>query len=78
MVSWRVATVVPFLTPSVPDIPIGAKFHLLPNIPKQSLQLERLNMAPSFSTADTAYQNAVFRLRAACTLLERHLTPSDD
>ena len=35
-------------------------------------------MAPSFSTADTAYQNAVFRLRAACTLLERHLTPSDD
>ena len=35
-------------------------------------------MAPSFSTADTAYQNAVYRLRAACTLLERHLTPSID
>ena len=35
-------------------------------------------MAPSFSTADIAYQNAVYRLRAACTLLERHLTPSTD
>ena len=30
-------------------------------------------MAPSLSTAEGAYEHAAYRLRAACTLVERHL-----